>query len=67
MGDLITFFQYLNGGYKEDRGFVFTRTHMEKTRGNRCKLHRERFHLDTRKKFFTVRAIVHGTTFPEKW
>ncbi|PKU28010.1 glycerol kinase [Limosa lapponica baueri] len=34
-GDLITVFQYLKGSYKEDRGSLFTRSHMEKTRGNR--------------------------------
>jgi len=46
--DLTTFFQYSEGGYKEDRGCVFARTHMERTRGNRCKLHQQRSHLDKR-------------------
>ncbi|KAK4832350.1 hypothetical protein QYF61_021879 [Mycteria americana] len=35
------------------------KSHMEKTRGNGSKLHQERFHLDRRKKFFTVRTINH--------
>jgi len=38
-GDLITLFQYLKGGYKVDRGSLFTKIHMEKKRGNRQKLH----------------------------
>ncbi|KAK4811318.1 hypothetical protein QYF61_024454 [Mycteria americana] len=31
-GDLITIFQYLKGGYKEDGDSLFTRSHMKKTR-----------------------------------
>lgn len=42
--DFITVFQYLNGSYKEDGGFPFTRSHMEKIRLNGYKLHQERFH-----------------------
>jgi len=33
-GDLITMFQYLKDGCKEDGGSLFTRPHTEKTRGN---------------------------------
>lgn len=54
-GDLITEFQYLKSGYKEDRGFLFMRGLMEKARGNRYKLHSEIFHLGIRKKFFIVK------------
>ena len=46
-GDLITIFQYLKGGYKEDGDSLFTRKHMQKTRGNGCKLLLGRFRLDT--------------------
>ncbi|GAB0181685.1 mitochondrial enolase superfamily member 1 [Grus japonensis] len=35
--DLITMFQYLKGGYKEDGDCLFTRSHVEKMRGNGCK------------------------------
>ncbi|KAM9591203.1 uncharacterized protein ACIBXB_006092 [Morphnus guianensis] len=42
-GHLITMFQYLKGGYKEDGGSLFTRNHMEKMRGNGYKLLLERF------------------------
>ncbi|GAB0182370.1 mitochondrial enolase superfamily member 1 [Grus japonensis] len=37
-GDLITLFPYLKGGYKEDGDSLFRRSHMEKTRGNGCKV-----------------------------
>ncbi|KAK4825589.1 hypothetical protein QYF61_000678 [Mycteria americana] len=46
-GDLITVFQYIKGGYKEDRSSCFTRSHMEKSRGSRYKLHHKSFYLDT--------------------
>ncbi|GAB0182117.1 hypothetical protein GRJ2_000677000 [Grus japonensis] len=59
-----TVFQYLKGNYKEDGGSLFMRSYMEKTRGNRYKLHWERFHLDIRKKFFTVRTIIHWNNLP---
>ena len=34
-GDLITMFQYLKAGYKEDGDSLFKRSHVDKTRGNR--------------------------------
>ncbi|KAK4814529.1 hypothetical protein QYF61_021630 [Mycteria americana] len=61
--NLITVFQYLKGSYKEDGGSFFTRSHMEKTRGNRYKFHQERFHLDIRKKFFYC-EINHWNNLP---
>ncbi|KAK4827701.1 hypothetical protein QYF61_020979 [Mycteria americana] len=33
--DVITVFQYLQSSYKDDRESLFTRGHMERTRGNR--------------------------------
>jgi len=33
-GDLITMFQYLKGGWKEDGHSLFTRSHMEKDEGS---------------------------------
>ncbi|KAK4829231.1 hypothetical protein QYF61_002496 [Mycteria americana] len=50
-GDLITMFQYLKGGYKEDGDSLFTRGHMEKTRGNGYKLLLGTFQLDVKKIF----------------
>ncbi|KAK4816693.1 LOW QUALITY PROTEIN: hypothetical protein QYF61_020401 [Mycteria americana] len=58
-GDLITTFQYLKGGYKEDEDSLFTRSHMEKTRGNGYKLILGRFQLGTRGKFFTDPELYH--------
>jgi len=55
----ITVFQYLQGGYKENGGSLFTRSHKAKTKGNGYKLHQERLHLDIRNKFFTVRINKH--------
>ncbi|KAK4806645.1 hypothetical protein QYF61_021241 [Mycteria americana] len=46
-GDLITMFQYLKGGYKED----FTRNHMEKMRGNGYKLLLGRIRLAQKENF----------------
>ena len=42
-GDLITMFQYLKGGYEEDGDSLLTRSRVEKTRGNGCKLFLGRF------------------------
>jgi len=42
-GDLITMFQYLKGGYKEDGDSLFIRCHMEKRRDNGYKLLLGRF------------------------
>jgi len=50
-GDLITIFQYLKSRYKEDGDFIFTRSHIEKVRGNGYKLLLGTFQLDTRKIF----------------
>lgn len=42
-GDLITMYYCLRGSYKEDGDSLFTRCHMEKTRGNGYKLILRRF------------------------
>ncbi|GAB0187282.1 hypothetical protein GRJ2_001193500 [Grus japonensis] len=65
-GDLITMFQYLKSGYKEDGDSLLTRRHMEKTRGNGYKLLLGRFQLDTRRKFFTMRIISHWNNLPRE-
>lgn len=53
-----------NGSYKEDRGSLFTRRHLEKTRGNRQKLHWEMFHIEKGNNFFRVRTIIHFNNLP---
>ena len=65
-GDCITMFQYLKSGYKADGDSLFTRSDMEKMRGNRCKLLMERFQLDARGKFFTMRTISHWNNLPRE-
>ncbi|GAB0204370.1 hypothetical protein GRJ2_002902600 [Grus japonensis] len=59
-GDLITIFQYLKGGYKEDGDFLFTR------RNNGYKSLLGKFQLDARGKFFTMRIHI-GIVAPRKW
>lgn len=49
----------LEGSYKEGEVSFFTRSLREKSRGSRYKLHRERFHLDVRKKYSMVRTTIH--------
>lgn len=53
--NFIIVFQYVKGSYKE-RGFLFKRIHVEQRRGNSCRLHWVRFHLDVRTTFLTVRT-----------
>jgi len=57
-------FQDFKGSYKEDKGSLFTRRHMEKTRRNGYKMHQEGFHLNLKRKFFTVRKISHWNNLP---
>jgi len=67
-GDIITMFHYLKSGYKEDGGSLFTRSHMEKMRGNGYQLLLGRFRLDTRGQLFTMRTINHWNDLPrEHW
>lgn len=57
--DLITTYQYIKGGYQDGGDSLFTRSHVEKTRGDGSKGLLERFQLDSRRKFFTVRTVRH--------
>lgn len=65
-GDFITMFQYIQGGYKEDRDSPFTRNHMENKRVNGYKSFLRRFQLDTKGTFFVMRAINHWNNSPRK-
>ncbi|NXC14986.1 SYIM protein, partial [Corythaeola cristata] len=59
--------------YKEDGNSLFTRSPMEKTRGNGYKLLLGRFRMDTKGKFFTVRTdrqwnnLPRGVVASEHW
>ena len=52
-------FQYLKGAYKKDGEGLFIRECSDRTRGNGFELKEGRSRLDTKKKFFTVRAVRH--------
>ena len=57
--DVIAAFQYLNGGYRKAEEGIFIWEHSDRMRKNDFKLKEGIFRLDTRKKFFTVRAVRH--------
>ena len=60
-GDNIAAFQYLKGAYKKAGEGLFTRAFSDRARGNGFKLKDDRFTLDTRKKFFTMRLVRRWT------
>lgn len=53
LGDLIV------GGHQEDGARLFTVLHHGRTRNNGQKLKQDKFRLDIKKTFFTVRAAKH--------
>jgi len=65
-GDLLAAFQYLKGAYRKHGEGLFTRVHSDRTQGNGCKLKEDRFRLDIRKKFFTMRAVKHWHMLPSE-
>jgi len=58
-GDLIIASQYLKGDCKKEGDRLFSGMCCDWIRGNGFELKEERFRLDIRKKFFTVRMVRH--------
>ena len=66
-GDLLrSAYQQLKGAYKRAGEGLFTRTCSDRTRGNGFKIKEGRFILDLRKKFFTVRVVMHWHRLPRE-
>ena len=59
-------FQYLKRAYRKDGEGLFIRECSDRTTGNGFKLKEGRFRLDTRKKFFTMRAVKHWNRLPRE-
>ena len=55
-GDLVATYKFIRGAHQDLGERLFTRAPQGMTRSNGHKLHCDRFRLDIRKNFFTVRA-----------
>ncbi|KFQ57532.1 hypothetical protein N334_08484, partial [Pelecanus crispus] len=64
--DLIVTFQYLKGAYRKDGENLFNKACCDRTRNNGFKLKKNRFRLDIRKKFFTMRVVKHWHRLPRE-
>jgi len=66
-GDLIAAFQYLKGAYRKDGENIFIGACCDKTRSTGFKPREDRFRLDIRKKFFTMKVVKHWSRLPREW
>ena len=64
--DLRDAFQYLKRGYKKEGVRFSTRVCCDRTRGNDFKLKLWRYGLDIRKKYFTLRVVMHWHNMPRE-
>jgi len=56
----------LKGAYKKAGEGLFTRACKDRTTGNSFKLKDDRFRLDIRRKFFTMRVVKHWNSRPRE-
>jgi len=62
----IAAFQYFKGAYRQDGDNLLSKACCDRTRSNGFKLREDRFRLDIRKQFFTVRVEKHWNRLPRE-
>ncbi|KAG8122890.1 hypothetical protein E2320_018355 [Naja naja] len=65
-GDMTAVFQYLRGCHREEGVKPFSKAPVGQTRNNGWKLNKERFNLEIRRNFLTVRTINQWNSLPSE-